>query len=460
MTEIMQATNGRRARSKLAPMVPFRLGLVGLVCGCTASADDVRPPDNQLFFPTGAAVAPDDSFLFVVNANSELRYDSGAVSVLELAPIDQVIAAWTGPDKVIPDGCAQDPDHRETLTCDESLFISAQAGVRIGNFATDIGIQARDPGQLRLVIPTRGDPSIAWVDWDGAGLSCTSGSEGFALCDDKHRLSFVLDNPDLSIFNEPFGVFADSAGEFAVVTHLTSGAVTLIDSPRNGDAVITDVRADFFAADPSSGQRGATGVAGRTPNATGDIIYVGSRSEDRIQMMTVGRPVNGAPPFIVQGNWFFLDSVGANNGGSSDTRGVAFSTSGERMYLINRRPPSLQMFDTSLGPTGFPKNTPLGASDVCRQASTLTVSGDGDDERIYVACFQDGQIYIIDPRGAGSVEDILLVGRGPYSVTAAKSRKKVFVTNFLEDTIAVIDTAASSPTRNRVVLRIGEPRSL
>jgi hypothetical protein len=107
-------------------------GVFGLVCGCTASADDVRPPDNQLFFPTGAAVAPDDSFLFVVNANSELRYDSGAVSVLELAPIDQVIAAWTGPDKVIPDGCSQDPDHRETLTCDESLFISSQAGVRIG----------------------------------------------------------------------------------------------------------------------------------------------------------------------------------------------------------------------------------------------------------------------------------------------------------------------------------------
>ncbi|MEJ7601795.1 MAG: hypothetical protein WKG01_28110 [Kofleriaceae bacterium] len=440
-------------------MVSIRFGLL-LVCGCTASADEVKPPDNQLFFPTGAAVAPDDSYLFVVNANSELRYDSGAVSVLALAPIDDVIAAWTGPDRVVPDGCAPDPDHGETLVCDEALFMSNQAGVRIGNFATDIGVQSRDPGQLRLIIPTRGDPSIAWVDWDGAALSCSSGSEGFALCDDRHRLSFVLEDPDRGIFNEPFGVFADSAGEFAMVTHLTSGAVTLVDSPRNGEAIITDVRTDFFAPDATSGARGATGVAGRTPNASGDMIYISSRSDDRVQMVTVGRPVNGAPPFMLQGNHFFLEAVGANNGGSTDTRGLAFSPSGERMYLVNRRPPSLQVYDTSLGPTGFPRNQAIGASDVCRQASTLTVSGAGDDERIYVTCFQDGQLYIIDPRGATSVEDIILVGRGPYAVTAATTRKKVFVTNFLEDTIAVVDTAAASPTRNRVVLRIGEPRAL
>ena len=34
------------------------------------------------------------------------------------------------------------------------------------------------------------------------------------------------------------------------------------------------------------------------------------------------------------------------------------------------------------------------------------------------------------------------------------------MTNFLEDTIAVIDLAPSSPTRNRVVLRIGKARVL
>ena len=440
----------------------FAFGSLVGVGACTASAEEVRPPNNQLYFPTGAAIAPDESFLFIANANSELRFDSGAISVLELANIDRIVEDWltarTVPEFIV-DGqpaCKQDPVQSETLACDETPFIAENAGVRIGNFATEIAVQDLDNGNLRLVVPTRGDPSIAWVDWNGSRLQCSSASEGFSLCDDKHRLSFVQSIPDLAIPEEPFGVFADTAGEFAIVTHLTTGAVTLIDSPKAGDAQVADVAVGVFLADPNTGLRGATGVAGRTPKASGDIVYVGSRSEDRIQTFTVGRPVNGAAPFLLQGNWFFLDSAGGNSGNSSDTRGMAFSPDGNRLYLVNRRPPTLQVFDTSNAPTGFPKNEPLAVADICRQASTLAVADTGDGERAYVTCFQDGQLYVVDPI-RGQV-DIVVVGRGPYSVVAAPTRKKLYVTNFLEDTIAVIDLTPNSLTRNRVVLRIGRPR--
>ena len=125
---------------------------------------------------------------------------------------------------------------------------------------------------------------------------------------------------------------------------------------------------------------------------------------------------------------------------------------------VNRRPPSVQIWDTSIGPTGFPKNRPLGATDICRQGSTVSISGSGDAERAYVTCFQDGQVYVVDPRGKVSVEDILLVGRGPYAAAAARTKNLLFVTNFLEDTIAVVDTAPNTRTHNRVVLRIGKVR--
>src|SRR6201999_398274 len=52
---------------------------------CTASGDEVAPPSDQFFYPTGAAVALDDSVLFVANANGELRWDSGAIDVVDLA---------------------------------------------------------------------------------------------------------------------------------------------------------------------------------------------------------------------------------------------------------------------------------------------------------------------------------------------------------------------------------------
>jgi DNA-binding beta-propeller fold protein YncE len=83
-----------------------------------------------------------------------------------------------------------------------------------------------------------------------------------------------------------------------------------------------------------------------------------------------------------------------------------------------------------------------------------------------VTCFQDGQIYVVDPHGQSKVEDIITVGRGPYGIVAATGvnpaanmQKQLFISNFLEDTIAVVDVTPSSKTRNRVVLRIGVPRA-
>lgn len=428
--------------------------------GCTASSEEVRPPPDELFFPTGAAVSPDERFLFVANANSELRYDSGTVSVIDLNEVDRVAAEWIANGTPAADKCAMDPDHRETLACEEEQhFIIGAASARIGNFATDIAVQDTENGTLRLIIPTRGDPSIAWLDFDGSRLNCNNGAQGFALCDEGHRLAYVHNDPDLPLVpDEPFDAYADSQGQFAVVTHLTSGAVSLINSPIGGDAVVADVLSGVFAADPS-GFRSATGIAAR-PGTNGSIIYVASRTEDRVQTLTVGRPVNGADPYLLPGTYFFLNLVGSATGGSTDTRGLTFSADGNRMYLINRRPPSLQIFDTSLGPTGFPRNQGIGATDICRQASTLTVMDVGDGERAYVSCFQDGQLYVVDPRGIGSVEQIVTVGRGPYSVVAAPNRKKIYVTNFLEDTVAVIDVSTTSPFYNRVVLRIGEVRPL
>jgi len=454
---IAQATVWARGRSKRVPMRSVILLACASITGCTASAEEVRPPADQIFFPTGAAVSPDDAFLFVASANSELRYDSGSITVMDLGKVDQISNDWTT-SQTIPDGCSQDPDHIETLICDETRFIMPNTGARVGNFATDIAVQDfKSGGPLRLIVPTRGDPSVAWIDWDGKKLSCNPSGDNFALCDENHRLAYVHNDPDVGLLpDEPFGAFAGK--DFAIVTHLTTGAVTLIDSPPGGNASIADVLTGLFAADPLTGLRGSTGVAGRGDSG---IVYVGARSEDRIQTLTVGRPVNSdiAPPYIIPEEYFFLDAVGGTAGGSTDTRGMAFSANGDRMYLINRRPPSLQIYDTSLDAGGAPRNKGIAATDLCREASTLAVMDAGDGDRAYVTCFQDGQLYVVDPRGLASVEDIISVGRGPYAVTAAPTRKKVYVTNFLEDTVAVVDVSPTSPTHDRVVLRIGEPKA-
>jgi DNA-binding beta-propeller fold protein YncE len=271
--------------------------------------------------------------------------------------------------------------------------------------------------------------------------------------------------------NEPFGVFADAINGFAMVTHLSNGAVTLIDSRPDNPAQVVDIKLGLFIAD-ALGTRAATGIAGRTPGTVDNIVYVGSRTEDRIQTFTVGRvsdlpnnpedppgqQAHRTPAYLLTGNFFFLDSVGnSGTGSSSDTRSLMFSPTGDRLYVVNRAPPTLQIYDTSLSSTGVPRNVAVGASDICRQASTVAVLGTDEAERAYVTCFQDGQLYVVDPRGQSQVEDIITVGRGPYGVAAVKGRSQLVISNFLEHTLAVVDVAPGSPTRNRVVLRIGRP---
>lgn len=454
---IGQATVLPFAKStSLAMRVAYPLCAVA-VAACTASSDEVRPPTDQLFFPTGVALTPDESSLAVANANSELRYDSGTLSLLDLALVDTVTNDWLT-NQIVPDGCKRDPLSPATLECDEARFIRTEGGVRLGNFATSIATQAFANGAYRFIVPVRGDPSVTWVDGNGPALTCSADGVPFALCDDAHRLTTIQDNDTNGVLiEEPFGVYADSMAGYAVVAHLTTGALTLLDSQGGAPTQIADVVTGLFGAD-SSGLRGATAVAGRTPGNPNGLIYAVARSEDRVQMLTVGRQAGSPAPFLLPTGYFFLDAVGGTSGGSSDSRGLAFSNNGDRMYVLNRRPPTVQVYDTSLDETGVPKNRGLAATDVCRNASGLTVANVGDGDRAYVSCFADGTINVIDPRGGAMLTRVITVGRGPYALAISPVHRKLYVSNFLEDTIGVIDLAPGSASADRVVLRIGERR--
>jgi DNA-binding beta-propeller fold protein YncE len=198
-----------------------------------------------------------------------------------------------------------------------------------------------------------------------------------------------------------------------------------------------------------------------------EVLYVASDTDHRVQLFNVGMR-DGAAAYLVPSTFFILNAVGTTSGASVDSRGIRFSADGKRLYLVNRQPPSIQIYDTTIGPDGAPNNALLGTSDLCRQGSTAAVAGAGTDERVYITCFQEGQIYAVNPFGQSQVEDIITVGRGPYAADVLSilnpppmlpTPKYLFVTNVLEDTIAVIDIDPSSPTRHRVVLRIGTPRA-
>jgi hypothetical protein len=438
---------------------PAALAVGLLLAACTASSDEVRPPNDQLFFPTGIAVSPDvdQKWLFVTSANNDLRFDSGAVNVIDLDKVDAVIAAWVA-DGTTGD-CERDSDFGETLVCEEAPFLLPDQGVRIGNFASSLAVQSlSDAGDARLLIPVRGDPSVTWVDWNVAEgrLRCDGEATAFGLCDDDHRLSELRGDPDLpEMALEPFGVFADSAGEFAVVTHLFRGAVTLVDSPRAGTPVISDALEFVFVGQDDI--VGSVALAGH-PTAPGRPVYIAGRSENRVVMMGIERQVSDTRPVLVPSTAFPLDGISNGSvGDASDSRGLAFDASGERMFIVNRSPAALHVYDTAIGATGAPNNRLIGGTDLCGQASNITVGDAGDGERAFVTCFSDGEVWVVDPRGRVGVESFVQVGRGPYGVAFSAARKRLYVSNFLENTVAVVDLTPNARTRHRVVLRIGDP---
>ena len=72
---MLRATRHKATGSKLADEFGFMhrvfciTGLSVALFGCPASNEDVQPPSDQIYFPTGLAALPDESALFVANAN-------------------------------------------------------------------------------------------------------------------------------------------------------------------------------------------------------------------------------------------------------------------------------------------------------------------------------------------------------------------------------------------------------
>ncbi len=453
LTRWRRATPRQAGRSKRIVRMVCALSAL-LSAGCPATSEEVRPPSDQFYFPTGMAISPDQELLFVANANSDLRYDGGTVIPVSLDRLDAVVNEWLSTGS-LPSGrdCEVDLMVPYTLVCNEREAVLTDRGVRIGNFVTDLQIQALEDGErLRIFTAVCGDPSLTWADWNGEDMEC-GGDADFPECNDEHRLTQLRNDDDLSgIPDEPYALHVDSVNGYVLVTHLTSGSVTLAAAPPGGEPpILSDALGNLFAPDPVTGIRGAVGAAGRLPGTSGDRIYITSRSESRVQILTVLRSAGW--PVLVSAEYFFLNRVLPSTNG----RDIAFSADGNSAYIINRSPPMLHIIDTSLNDQGVPKNDLRAGVEICPEASNLAIGDAGRGERVYVACFRNGQVWVVDPVG-GVVDAIIDVGRGPYSLVASSDRKRLYVTNHLEDTIGVIDLTPESTTENRVVLRLGRTR--
>jgi hypothetical protein len=245
------------------------LALVAAGASCFTSSEGLEPPREQLYFPTGIALSPGQTTLYVASSDFDLQYNGGTVAALALDDVDgtpgirslarQVLSQRAGGSS-FADICGSlgvEVNRETTLhpgpcaALDVEPFV--QASATVGAFASSATVVPRVDGPgARLFVPVRGDPSVTWFDivddrdpaapsrpcGDAFCLSCAGEGED-ERCGPSHRAGEVpYDNPrGLVLPVEPIGIAADPSGESLVVAHQTTASASLLVNKWGGGAI-------------------------------------------------------------------------------------------------------------------------------------------------------------------------------------------------------------------------------
>ncbi len=260
LTSCSQRARVARSILSVAATAALTTALAAGGASCFTSSEGLEPPRQQLYFPTGIALSPGQTTLYVASSDFDLQYNGGSVAALALddqggspgvrslarqvvtalaagEPFDSLCAAIgteKNPEEILyPGPCT---------ALEVEPFVRASATV--GAFASSATVVARrDAPGARLFVPVRGDPSVTWFDivddrdpaapsrpcGDDFCLSCAGEGEE-KRCGPSHRVGEVpYDNPrGLVLPVEPIGIAADPSGESLVVAHQTTATASLI----------------------------------------------------------------------------------------------------------------------------------------------------------------------------------------------------------------------------------------
>ncbi len=150
----------------------------------------------------------------------------------------------------------------------------------------------------------------------------------------------------------------------------------------------------------------------------------------------------------------------------SEMRGVEFidpvkgsdPNYAQRAYALQRVPPDLVGFDIAINNAGSATATPTDVLETCSSPTFLYQhdTGAGEGPRLFVNCFDTGEVYVFDPSGP-TLLTTFAVGRGPAGMVFDVARPLAYVLDFSQNDVSVVDLAPGSPTQYHVIQRLGFP---
>lgn len=417
-----------------------------------------------------------------------------------------------------PPTCCWDVQDSNILNCDERLYVQSDATVRIGSYAAGMAWQtyckgncaaqegcAFDQAGARIFLGVRGDTSLTWVDvLPAAGgprpsLHCRQDGNVASLAECTQKVSSMRPNLlteagdtsawDVPLPDEPYALTMDENRDLLYVGHLDGNTLT----PDSGGISVFNVSFDSstpsaagFPPEPAFitptsspfpannvGNFGITSLRLHPPlgsDPTGDPeIFATSRY---LPMVTSLSPFLSGAQTATQFNCGDNSDVVLLGGPDSlatgltgsEIRGVAFldpspsaPDEAQRVFALQRVPPALVGFEVNRTSSGAVTAIPTSVLETCSGPTFLYQNQQpGDGMRLYVNCFDTGEIYVFDPTIPALITSVQ-VGRGPAGLVFDPKLPVAYVLNFSQNDVGVIDLQPGSPTEDHLIQRIGFP---
>jgi DNA-binding beta-propeller fold protein YncE len=326
-------------------------------------------------YPIALTASPDGQRVYVVGANFDRKFRSGSVGT-----IDTASQAWIGQ-------------------------VSETEG-----FAGGAALQVSSASQaLRLLVTSREHDGLAVMDIDPASpakLSCGS-IDADGRCADSHHYGSAIGS--VTVGNDPMGIEIlpwDQQGWRVHVAAAGDGKVSVIK--LSADGKLTSIGTTGFG----------TGLSHiRTVPRTGRT-YISDNRAPQLHVFRLDPEVGTASGWkVVPEASVSLPSSSLQDYG----RGMALSADGARLYLADRSPASLVIIDVAPDSAGVPRNAVMGVIPLIGKPSEVAVAASGEKgkELVYVSCFGDDSVWVVDP-WLRSVVDVIRLPHAPYGLAAVK----------------------------------------